>query len=242
MSQWAAQLEYEEVHEAFLANNDPSSTPAGSCFEITIGTAPQLWAAYNPHAAVTTSTRGHRLEFEQLIIQVESDDIAMVEPEGGTDLSGTTGPNADDLVTTFETDALVGYTAPEAMIIPLGGGTAIIEAKAITSDSTWEELGGIVVSPGLFRDDGANLYLRGLGQVISTDAGAELRVVKASDSEVMMASPHALGDVGSAWALLKFDTDPGLPLSTEAYILEGRLNGATSASVRYLTLLLLDEL
>lgn len=242
MSQWAAQLEYEDVHEAFLLNNDPEGTPAGQCFEITIGTAPApvLWAAYNPHSTKTVTTRGHYLDFEQLVVQVDNADVAMMEPEGGTDLSGSTGPHAADLQTTFETDTLTGYTANVPIAVLLGCGTVAEDEKTITEDSTWQDLGGFVMGLAFFADDVSDCVIRGFGQVKTQGVEAQLRIVRVSDSTVLMTSPYEPGNLSGAWSEMKFITDVALTSDTETYRLEGRLNGASSASIRCTSLFIIQ--
>jgi hypothetical protein len=109
---------------------------------------------------------------------------------------------------------------------------------AITEDDTWQELGGFVTTIGFFISDASKAQGRVVGSYKTDGDGAELRLVNSSGS--LMTTAFDCGDTSSAWATMQFSTDVDPVLTIDTYILEGRLNGATSASVRFTSASLLE--
>lgn len=240
MRHWSIDPAWADPHVAFLANNDPTGTPAGGCFEITIGTDPQLWAAYNPHGARTPTTRTHLLDPGYLVVEVANLQSSIMDAAGGTDLDPTHGPSALDLKTTFETGTLTGYipTPTQANFI---ASTKMIEGeKAITSGTPFEVLAGVVTTIGFFLSTSVDAVGRVVGEIKTDGVGVELRLVRSSDGAVLTSTVFAPGDTLDVWQVMQFSTDQDPGRETETYILEGRLNAATSAAIRFVSMSLLE--
>ncbi|MGH8476826.1 MAG: hypothetical protein ACRER2_13840, partial [Methylococcales bacterium] len=71
--------------------------------------------------------------------------------------------------------------------------------------------------------------------------GAELRVVEINGgTTVAIGGPFSLQDTTGAWAIFQFLTGVAPRPRTNTYILLGRLNTATLASVRFVSMSLLE--
>lgn len=124
--------------------------------------------------------------------------------------------------------------------------SSIVQSEiAITSDTDWQDLGGVVTSPNFFVPDLNRILgqVTGAGKVSGT--GVELRIIEDNLNGTirdMVPAPRAVADTADAWKSVQFTTQ--LPPSTglNMYILQGRLNGATSASIRFVSMSLLEIL
>ena len=114
---------------------------------------------------------------------------------------------------------------------------------AITADTTWQVLGGTVTSPSFFVDQMGSILGRIVGGIRTVGATVELRVVEVADdgSEVVMRVPAFIAaDTGDVWKKFEFTTNVVPRENDNTYRLEARLNGATSARVRYTSVTLLE--
>jgi len=114
------------------------------------------------------------------------------------------------------------------------------DPKEITSDQTFVDLGGVVTTLGAFISDASKAVGRFVGSIKTQGAGAELDVVQDSDGSSILNAPYALPDTAGVWTPLSFSTEKPPHLYQETFMLMGRLNGASAASVRYTTLSLLE--
>ena len=118
----------------------------------------------------------------------------------------------------------------------------IENTKDITEDETWENLGGVVTTLGSFMADVSKAWGRVIGQAKVSGSGAELRIIRDSDGTVLMAAAHSVEDTSGAWVNVQFWVNQNQPAATDCFILQGRLNGATSMQVRYFSMSLLEKL
>lgn len=237
---WEIDSSWVQAYDAFLAKYDPSSAPAGQCFEVTIGEDPQLWAAYNPHGVKTPTTRTHDLDPSLLVVEVDGLQSSIMGPSGGTDLDREHGPDAADLKTTFDTGTVTGFVPTPTQAIFKASSKMIEDEKAITADTTWETVAGVVTTIGFFLPDTTYAVGRVVGQVKTVGEGVQLRLVRDSDGTALNFNAFEPGDTGDVWQAMQFSTDQDPGGATDLYRLEARLNGATSASLRYVSMSLLE--
>lgn len=129
--------------------------------------------------------------------------------------------------------------APTYALIFHASSLAIGNPAAITSDQTWQDLGGVVTTPSFFVSNLNAIIARIVGDARAVGSGAELRLV---EDESRVLSPVALiPDTGGSWGLLPpFNSDQPPSAGQHVYTLQGRLNGANSASLRYTSLTLME--
>jgi len=108
---------------------------------------------------------------------------------------------------------------------------------AITETSEWQVLGGVVTTPSFFCRDVTKLLARIIGSKKSDGDGLEIRVMENGSTVLASASFDSTSDV---WTQVKFysSTSPGV--GTSEYTLQARLNSATSGSVRFFSMSLLE--
>jgi hypothetical protein len=111
----------------------------------------------------------------------------------------------------------------------------------VTENTNWQDLGAIVTTLGGFISDVSKAWGRVVGDVKTDGSGAELRVIRESDGAVLMAAAHSVGDTSAAWVHAQFWVTQNQPADTDCFILQGRLNGATSFKVRYMSMSLLEK-
>lgn len=113
--------------------------------------------------------------------------------------------------------------------------------KAITA-ADWEDLAGVITTPEFFMYDLTKALGRIVGDYQAAGSGVELRVVeqKAGDADVVIAGPKVLVDSAGAWAMVSFSTTAAPRTGQNRFVLQGRLNGATSAKIRYTSMSLLE--
>lgn len=120
---------------------------------------------------------------------------------------------------------------------------------AITQDAIWQDLGGRVTNIQslmslLFHHvDMSRAFGRVPFRIKTSGTGAQLRLVEVDAADVvtsLIATPHAVGDTVGAWQFQKFTTDVQPAVGDRLFRLEGRLNGATSATISHAAVTLLD--
>ncbi len=110
----------------------------------------------------------------------------------------------------------------------------------ITTTTAWQTLGGVVFNPSFFvQTEIVNMFGTAEGRNQAVGAGAELRVLE--DGVVITTSPYPVPDTAGADANFEFYTDVPPTAGQHVYELQGRLNAATSASVTYVTLSLMEN-
>lgn len=133
--------------------------------------------------------------------------------------------------TTFIDDGL------RTTLLFLASSTLLHGALAITSDTSWEDLGGVSTNLAYFAKDLAAVIGQAVGEAQAVGTAAELRLVQvvAGVETVLTTTPFAI-PVSGTWSPFKFNTDVVPSSGQNAYLLQGRLNGATSAQVRFVSL------
>jgi hypothetical protein len=120
----------------------------------------------------------------------------------------------------------------------------IVDEETAVLTSAWSTIGGIVTNIGFFIPNLAAALGRVVGEYKAVGTGAQLRVIEvgADGTEVeIMTPPKDLADTADVWTKTKFTCVNTPPRSGDStFRLEGRLNGATSASVRFLSMSLLE--
>jgi hypothetical protein len=115
--------------------------------------------------------------------------------------------------------------------------------KDILADATWDDVGGVITSPDFFIPNLTRAFARVVGQYSTQGSGAELRLkeTQTDGTERIMSEVRALPDTGGVWLHLpSFNTNVPPAAGQNLYQLEGRLNGATSASLRYTSMSLME--
>ena len=121
--------------------------------------------------------------------------------------------------------------------------TKLVEGiLSVETDGDWSDLGGTVTTLGSFVCDVSCAWGRVVGQVRTSGAGAELRVIRESDGAVMQASPVVLADSAGTWVNVQFWANQNQPSGIDCFILQGRRNGATLLEVRYFSMSLLEKI
>jgi hypothetical protein len=148
----------------------------------------------------------------------------------------------------FPTDLAAGeQTALDALVAAHDGSpptlckfhassTIIHDEKNIT-DPDWAVLGGVVTTPQFFCPTLVGIKARIVGSYKTNGAGAEIRIM---EDELTELGSFALPDSSQAWAQMQwFTTTPPSP-GTHEYTLEAKLNGASAATVRFISMSLLE--
>lgn len=134
-----------------------------------------------------------------------------------------------------EKDAVDAALAPPTQI-RFHGSSTIVQAEAGVPAGDWVSIGGVVTTPEFFAPV-ASLKSRVIGSYKASGNGAELRLVE--DGTKVLAT-FALPDTTDAWATMQWFTTEQGSEGTHAYSLQARLGKATSASVRYVSMSLLE--
>ena len=108
---------------------------------------------------------------------------------------------------------------------------------ALTNPSGFDVLGGVVTTPDFFTAILAACLGRIVGSYRAVGAGAELRLVE--DDETVIGT-FEIPDSSGAWQQMQWFSSTPPSAGTHTYTIEGKLNGATSAAVRFTSLSLLE--
>jgi hypothetical protein len=108
---------------------------------------------------------------------------------------------------------------------------------ALTNPSGFDVLGGVVTTPDFFTAILAACLGRIVGSYKAVGAGAELRLVE--DGATVLGT-FEIPDSSGAWQQMQWFTSTPPSAGTHTYTVEGKLNGATSAAVRFTSLSLLE--
>lgn len=112
----------------------------------------------------------------------------------------------------------------------------------ITEDTNWQSLGGVAVNVQFYVSDLSKAAAIVELNAKASGTGAELRLVEidADENVRVMSDSLAIG-ASTKWAILKLESDEVPSEGDQTYELQGRLNGANSASVRYGAIVLLEN-
>ncbi len=117
----------------------------------------------------------------------------------------------------------------------------------ITSDAPWEAVAGFVTKPSFFIPGISACSLRISADVKTTGATAQLQVTEddrgaGSPPAIvnLTSTPVVLPSTASNWQTIEFDTDVAPRAFKSVYCLEGRLNGATAAEIRFCSVSVLE--
>lgn len=116
----------------------------------------------------------------------------------------------------------------------------------LEAGATFKDIGGVLVKVDFAIPD----LTKALGQanmiVEATGTGAELRLVERLGTnlsdEVVIGAAQAIADSSGAFSVAVLNTSVLLRGGRNEYVLQGRLNGATSASIRSAVLLVLENI
>ena len=108
--------------------------------------------------------------------------------------------------------------------------------KELVAVGGFEVLAGIVTTPSFFAADLSTLVSRIVGSYRAAGEGAELRVVENGGTVI---GTFALAEAAD-WTKMQWFTSTPPGEGTHEYTLEGRLNGATSAWIRFVSMSLLE--
>ena len=143
-----------------------------------------------------------------------------------------------------EKDALV------VLITSHGVSSGLVDTEiVITEDTTWQNLGGRVTNLASLmflkfgHTDMSRAFARVPFRVKSDGAGAEIRLISVEEDGTitsLLATAHDVGDTLDAWKYHVFTTDVVPSSFYRLYCLQGRLNGATSATIGQVAMTLLD--
>jgi hypothetical protein len=106
----------------------------------------------------------------------------------------------------------------------------------------WAELGGVVTNPSAFYLDLPTLLGQVLGLVKATGAGAEIRIVERDDAGVEVVMGQWAITPSADWITTRYYTWVPPRGGDHLYRLDGKLGAATSAALRYPSLVLLESL
>lgn len=117
-----------------------------------------------------------------------------------------------------------------------------LEAVLVNPDD-YDLLGGVVSNPSAFLPDIKRAFGLLNGAFRVDGDGAALRVVEDKAGVRRVMGEFVLGDTAGAWVPQKFKTEsPSASDVDMVYTLEGTLGGAKSASVRFVSLSLMEAL
>jgi hypothetical protein len=114
-------------------------------------------------------------------------------------------------------------------------------AVQVTSTDTWQEMGGVITNPGFFVSDLTRAFGQLTGQAKVVGTGAEVRLVEDVGGVLYPLITGTLTDTAGAWAVASW-TSVGIPQAggERPILLQARLNGATSAWLRYMSATLME--
>ena len=115
--------------------------------------------------------------------------------------------------------------------------STIVGGEHGITEADWAVIGGVVTTPSFFCPTVACLKARMVGSYNTDGGGAELRIVE--DGTTILGG-FVMSDSSQAWAQMQWFTTTAPSTGTHEYTIEARLNGATSAKVRFVSMSLLE--
>lgn len=135
------------------------------------------------------------------------------------------------------------YRSMEATAKFLASSLLVNQEVAITETTNWQILGGVVTNVEFFTKNLSKVIGEMLGSFKTAGTGTELRIVEeATDGSEIVVATATLPDYSGAWTVGRVPSAVVPRSGTNTYRLEGRLNGATSAALRFCTISLLETL
>lgn len=137
-------------------------------------------------------------------------------------------------------DGIVSVHPGQTVVPEFITNTPLIAGDVPITSQDWMTLGGVVTNVGFFCPVEQS-YGELLGSAKATGAGAQLRLVEDDNGDgggtVVAAGPCNISD--GDWSVIRFNSLGHTPREgARCYRLEGRLNGATAGSARFLSLTL----
>ena len=122
--------------------------------------------------------------------------------------------------------------------------TSVVGLEVALAGSSWVDLGGAVAKLDFLAP-----LTKILGQINcaceATGTGAEIRLVERLGTdltdEVVIGGPQAIADSSGVWGVSAMNTSVVPRAGRNEYVLQGRLNGATSAKIRSAVLIVLEN-
>jgi hypothetical protein len=197
---------------------------------------------------VDTQFPNHKVNGSSLHNEVDSSDIVTVLE--GINVNPPESPGMCDIwfvdaLSTEDETTLDGIVAAHQGDPPItlefkASNKLIENIKDVTEDETWETVGGTVTTLAAFIPDVTKAWGRLIGQCMASGTGAQVRIIRDSDG-VVCGGPYEVADTSSAWADLQEWVNQNQPPNTDCYLLQARLNGATSLQMRYFTISLFEK-
>jgi len=136
-------------------------------------------------------------------------------------------------------DSLVAAHTGTPPLVPVyrASSKILTEEKSVTeSGPGWEVLGGAVTTPSFFTPNVAACKGRVVGEYKSQGTGAKLRICEDGVDSGQFDVP----DTSGAWTKMQWFSTTAPVVGTHTYTIEGQLNDATSCSVRFVDVSLLE--
>jgi hypothetical protein len=121
---------------------------------------------------------------------------------------------------------------PPTQVVFKAPSNLLMDAKSVTEDQDWETMGGTVTTVASFVPDVNKAWGRLIGQCKVAGAGAQVRLIRQSNGAVC-GGPFDVGDSGGEWEYLQQWATQNQPPGIECFLLQARLNGATSMEMQY---------
>jgi len=144
-----------------------------------------------------------------------------------------------------------GHTGEQIPYVKFYAATKLVQTEVvITQQNEWQQLGGVLTRPGFFvkNVDRSFARLAGFIKYVKVDGnaiGPELRVVRQDfkGEDLVMTNPiiHTESYNPVEWHPFEMFTTPISSDLEAEYRIEGRLNGAVSSSIKYVSLTLLED-
>jgi len=146
---------------------------------------------------------------------------------------------ADVLSTANETtlDGIVAAHTGKLVIFEFRGALTVVPSEAlIVGLLTFDVLGGIAMQPAALEPLSSDQVIRFWGEVKSLGTGGEIQVVENASGTDTIIATFSIPDTSSAYQAVTFDSTVSVQAGLNTYRVEGRLNGATLAAVRFASL------
>ena len=188
------------------------------------------------------------------VIENATGDLLRWQPSGtmdfdsGTESSRTDVPeppkrrNAPGLTTMdrWDENASQWIVASQPTKIDYITSSKILEGAIVIPSSDWTDVGGVVTTADFFVENLAEAVGRIIGE-FQSDGNVDFKLVEVGTGSPNrdMSAVYTVGDTSGAWEKHKFSTNAAPSAGTQTFCLLAKLNGAVTASIRYISLSLL---